>query len=101
MIRLRTLVKPAGELVVLDLCRSRTVVDQVRILVAAQVYLRLRISRTGQLNDTPAVRAAWDAHGTNAVYPSLREAQGACKTVVPAATEAVTLAVLADLEEAE
>jgi SAM-dependent methyltransferase len=81
----RDWLKPGGILLVLDLFHSKTPGDLVLDLLAVPLGSALRLLKTGKLQETQAVRAAWAAHGIHDVYQPLSAIRQACGRVIPCA----------------
>ena len=79
---------PGGVLLVLDLCRDETLGDFFQSIAAFPVNRALARLKNGNRRPSAqaeAARAAWDAHGHDEIYPSLREVRAACADLLPGA----------------
>jgi SAM-dependent methyltransferase len=76
--RFREALAPGGALLVIDLYRATTPADYAVCALAVPVTHALHLVKTGAPRSSPAVRAAWDAHGKTDRYLSLRQVREAC-----------------------
>jgi len=80
---LQAALKPGGVLIVLDLCRDDGLGDLFQTLAAVPVNRLLMQIKAAHREDSPQARAAWDAHGHDETYLSLREVRAACADLLP------------------
>lgn len=87
LLRLPDLLRPGGTLLVLDLFQSVTLVDYLTAAAAVPINWWLeRHYNADQPTTDAAHHAAWDAHGSHDVYPTLAEVRRACADVLPGAS---------------
>jgi SAM-dependent methyltransferase len=85
LLKMRDALRPGGALLVLDLFRPQGVADILLSLIAMPLNFTLRAVHNRRLLTLPAVRQAWDEHGSTDVYPTVKEVRRACATILPGA----------------
>ena len=85
LLKMREALRPGGVLLVLDLFRVQGVGDLLSSPVAAPLNFVLRAAHNRRLLMPREVRAAWDEHGRNDVYLTMREVRQVCAAVLPGA----------------
>jgi SAM-dependent methyltransferase len=83
--RCRDALRPGGVLLILDLFQGRGVGDLLRSLIAIPASRAHAFLKNGRAQQSPEVSAAWEAHGTTDVYPTLRDVRAACASMLPGA----------------
>jgi len=83
--RAKSLLRPGGVLLVLDLLQPRGAVDALANLVAFPVSAGIRMLRTGRVRPRREVRAAWDEHGRHDSYLTIDEVKQHCSAFFPGA----------------
>jgi SAM-dependent methyltransferase len=83
--RMKAALRPGGVLLVLDLYQAQRLGDYLMAALATPLSVLLRLWRTGQLREPPAVRAAWAAHGPHDSYCTLVEVRRASACTLPGA----------------
>ena len=82
LLKMRDALRPGGVLLVLDLFRPQIFADILPSLIAMPLNFILRALHNRRLSMPPAVRQAWDEHGRNDVYPTVKEVRRACATIL-------------------
>ncbi|MEM1322637.1 MAG: methyltransferase domain-containing protein [Bacteroidota bacterium] len=82
----RTLLRPGGRLILVDLYRSAQPTDYLYQMTALPVSLVLRLSRNGRLRQNQAHRKAWQAHAGGDQYLSIKEIRELCEQYLPGAS---------------
>jgi ubiquinone/menaquinone biosynthesis C-methylase UbiE len=77
--------KVGGTLIVMDLFEPDGFRDKLLSLAAMGMSSSLRMLRNGQLRPTPAVQAAWAAHGKHDSYLKISQVHSLCKQILPGA----------------
>ncbi len=83
--KMRSILKPNGILLVLDLYEAVGFKDGVRDLLATPVHTILKLKHTGRIREAEEVRAAWAAHGANDTYLPVSEVRQVCDNLIPGA----------------
>jgi 2-polyprenyl-3-methyl-5-hydroxy-6-metoxy-1,4-benzoquinol methylase len=86
LLKMRESLNPGGTLLVLDLWRAQGAGDILVSLVTAPLNFVLRAVHNRRLFMPRDVREAWDEHGRNDVYMTVREVRSICAAILPGAT---------------
>lgn len=81
--KLKAALKPGGVLLVLDLYRGATTGDLLQNIVSIPYHLVLQRLNGSRAPQSAEASAAWDAHGTTDIYPTIAEVRRACAPVLP------------------
>jgi SAM-dependent methyltransferase len=83
--KLKDALKPGGVLLVLDLYRAETVGDLLQNFVSVPYHHILNRVKGSSAPQSAEASAAWDAHGSSDVYPTVAEVRRACASLLPGA----------------
>jgi ubiquinone/menaquinone biosynthesis C-methylase UbiE len=83
--KLRDALAPGGTLLVLDLFRPVSPLDQAARAASYPYSLALRLRHGARLRPPAHARALWEAHGRRDVYPTLASVRAACAEWMPGA----------------
>jgi SAM-dependent methyltransferase len=83
--RIASALRPGGVFMALDLFQVETLADFLVGAAAIPVSPILRLLKTGHLQQSAAVRAAWDAHGIHDHYLTLADIRRNCAPSMPGA----------------
>lgn len=83
--RLKAALKPGGVLLVLDLYRGATLGDLFQNVVSVPYHHTLQQLKGEKAPQSAEASAAWEAHGSSDVYPTLAEVRRACASLLPGA----------------
>jgi len=81
----KSLLKPGGILLVLDLDQPRGVLDMLRHFAALPLSLGIRVVRSGRLRPHRELRAAWEEHGRHDSYLTVSDVKATCAGILPGA----------------
>lgn len=85
LLKMKAALKPNGVLMVLDLYKAEGIKDFLLSIPAMPVHTILKLKHTGRIRTSPAVKAAWAAHGAHDTYLHLSEVGRICCDVLPGA----------------
>ena len=85
LFKLKTALKPGGVLLILDLFEPEGATDAVLNLLALPVSVGLRLIHQGRFLPQRAERAAWNAHESHDLYPTMGEVHAHCDRIIPGA----------------
>ncbi|MCC6804424.1 MAG: methyltransferase domain-containing protein [Anaerolineae bacterium] len=83
--KLKAALKPGGVLLVLDLYTAATPGDLLQNVVSVPYHRLLMRRHGGSAPPNPEANAAWNAHGSTDVYPTIAEVRRACASLMPGA----------------
>ncbi len=83
LVKAKNALKTGGTLLVLDLFQAESLAEFSTSLIAAPVNLILKWIKTGHIQESAEVRAAWAEHGRTDVYLKLSQVRQACATILP------------------
>lgn len=84
--KMRDALRPGGVLVVLDLVKSETLRERMLDVAAMGVSVSLRLIHNGRLQPPPEVRKAWEQHGKQDHYSTLKEIRALADEILPGAS---------------
>ena len=85
LLKLKSALKAAGTLLILDLFEHEGIGDTLRSAVALPPNILLRLVKNGRLRESPAVREAWAEHGKTDTYLPLSQIRRECLPILPGA----------------
>jgi 2-polyprenyl-3-methyl-5-hydroxy-6-metoxy-1,4-benzoquinol methylase len=83
--KVKSLLKPGGILLVLDLDQPSGALDTLRNFAALPLSLGIRLVHSGRLRRQRELRAAWDEHGQHDSYLTISEVKATCAGLLPGA----------------
>lgn len=83
--KFKAALKPGGSLLVLDLYQQDSWDDFARNLLAIPSSAFLKWTKNGQMRESDAARAAWDAHAAHDIYMPINEIRACCERILPGA----------------
>lgn len=83
--KIKSVLKPGGTLLVLDLFRAQSVADFSTSLLSIPLNTVLRWIKCGRVRQSAEARAAWEEHARTDTYPTLAQVRRACAAIFPAA----------------
>jgi ubiquinone/menaquinone biosynthesis C-methylase UbiE len=84
--KLKNALKPRGVLMILDLVQSNSAVERVLDVIGLGVSSGLRLAHNGRLQPPPAVRKAWEQHGKQDHYATIKQMRTLAGEVLPGAS---------------
>ena len=85
LLKMKAALKPNGLLLILDLFEPAGLSDSLLNLAAIPVSVALRLRHHGRLLPKREERDAWAAHEVHDLYPTMRDVNALCASVLPGA----------------
>jgi ubiquinone/menaquinone biosynthesis C-methylase UbiE len=85
LFKMKSALKAAGTLLVLDLFEAEGFADFSASLLAVSVNIVPKLIKNGRIREPAEVQAAWAEHGRTDIYPTLSQVRRACATILPKA----------------
>lgn len=86
LMKIRESLRPGGVLVVLDLVESDSLIERVCDVVALGVSVGMRLVHNGRLQPPAEVRKAWEQHGKQDSYLTMRQVRALADELLPGST---------------
>jgi SAM-dependent methyltransferase len=83
--QIKAALRPGGTLLILDLYQIEGVGDLFRNALAIPLNIAYRLLTKGWRQDSPAMQAAWEAHGKDDVYSRVSDVKHLCASILPGA----------------
>jgi SAM-dependent methyltransferase len=83
--KIKNALKAGGVFMALDLYEAQSPVEKILGAIAFPIHVALTLFHTGQIRQSPAVRAAWAEHGRNDTYLTLAQIRVVCNRALPGA----------------
>jgi len=86
LLKMKDALRPRGVLVILDLVRSSSTSERIMDVVGLGVSGSLRLVHNGRLQPPPEVRKAWEQHGKQDHYLTLKQIRALADEILPGAS---------------